>query len=59
MIVAHHRSLLRFASRSTTGSSRVLLPAVAVGLGLRAGVLVARQAMLGWASRLERLTRAR
>jgi N-acetylglucosaminyl-diphospho-decaprenol L-rhamnosyltransferase len=59
MIVAHHRSLLRFAARSTTGSSRVLLPAVAAGLGLRAGVLVVRQAMLGWAGRLERLTHAR
>lgn len=59
MIVAHHRSLLRFASRSTTGSTRVLLPAVAAGLGLRAGVLVARQAVTGWAGGLRRLSRSR
>lgn len=59
MIVAHHRSLLRFAARSTTGSRRALLPAVAAGLGLRAGVLVARQAMTGWAQGLGRWSRRR
>ncbi len=35
MILAHHRSLLRFASRTTTGPVRALLPAVAAGLGVR------------------------
>ena len=36
MIAAHHRSLLRFAVRSTQGWRRALLPLVAVGLGVRA-----------------------
>ena len=35
MIAAHHRSLLRFAVRSTTGPRRALLPLVAAGLGVR------------------------
>ena len=35
MIRAHHRSMLRFAARTTTGPSRALLPVMAVGLGLR------------------------
>ena len=35
MIVAHHRSLLRFAARSTTGPARLLLPAMAAGLVVR------------------------
>jgi len=35
MIAAHHRSLLRFAVRTTTGAQRLLLPAVAVGLAVR------------------------
>ena len=35
MILAHHRSLLRFANRTTTGPRRVLLPAVAAALGVR------------------------
>ncbi|HZD64771.1 MAG TPA: glycosyltransferase family 2 protein [Acidimicrobiales bacterium] len=39
MILAHHRSLLRFASRTTTGWQRGLLPAMAAGLGLRAGLV--------------------
>jgi N-acetylglucosaminyl-diphospho-decaprenol L-rhamnosyltransferase len=36
MILEHHRSLLRFAGRSTTGWRRLLLPLVAVGIGVRA-----------------------
>jgi N-acetylglucosaminyl-diphospho-decaprenol L-rhamnosyltransferase len=36
MIVEHHRSLLRFAGRSTDGWRRLLLPLVAVGIGVRA-----------------------
>ena len=35
MLVAHHRSILRFAGRSTTGRRRLLLPLVAVALGAR------------------------
>ena len=43
MIAAHHRSLLRFATKTTTGARRVLLPAVAAGLGVRT--------LLAWAHR--------
>lgn len=35
MIVEHHRSLLRFARKATTGPARVLLPVMALGLGVR------------------------
>lgn len=35
MALAHHRSLLRFAFRTTPGVQRVLLPVVAAGLGVR------------------------
>jgi N-acetylglucosaminyl-diphospho-decaprenol L-rhamnosyltransferase len=38
MIVEHHRSLLRFAGRSTSGWRRALLPLVAVGIGVRAAL---------------------
>ncbi|HEX2272558.1 MAG TPA: glycosyltransferase family 2 protein [Acidimicrobiales bacterium] len=43
MIAAHHRSLLRFAAKSTTGARRALLPVVAAGLALRT--------LLAWAHR--------
>jgi N-acetylglucosaminyl-diphospho-decaprenol L-rhamnosyltransferase len=36
MIVEHHRSLLRFAGRSSRGWRRALLPLVALGIGVRA-----------------------
>jgi N-acetylglucosaminyl-diphospho-decaprenol L-rhamnosyltransferase len=36
MIVEHHRSLLRFASRSSRGWRRLALPLIAVGIGIRA-----------------------
>ena len=36
MIVEHHRSLLRFAARSSEGWRRALLPLVALGIGARA-----------------------
>ena len=42
MILEHHRSLLRFASKTATGRSRLLLPVVAAGLGLRT--------LLAWAT---------
>jgi N-acetylglucosaminyl-diphospho-decaprenol L-rhamnosyltransferase len=38
MIVEHHRSLLRFASRTSTGWRTALLPLVAVGVAVRAGL---------------------
>jgi len=38
MIAAHHRSLLRFATKTSAGARRALLPLVAAGLGLRTGV---------------------
>jgi len=38
MIVEHHRSLLRFAVRSSRGWRRLLLPLVALGIGVRAGL---------------------
>jgi N-acetylglucosaminyl-diphospho-decaprenol L-rhamnosyltransferase len=38
MIVAHHRSLFRFATRTHRGVKRALLPLVAAGLILRAGL---------------------
>ncbi len=41
MIVEHHRSLLRFAARSSSGWRAALLPLIAVGIGLRVGVACA------------------
>jgi N-acetylglucosaminyl-diphospho-decaprenol L-rhamnosyltransferase len=38
MILEHHRSLFRFASRSSTGRRRLLLPLVAVGIATRAAL---------------------
>nr|MBA3302764.1 glycosyltransferase family 2 protein [Acidimicrobiia bacterium] len=35
MIAAHHRSLLRYASRTTTGARRALLPLIAAALTVR------------------------
>ncbi len=43
MIVEHHRSLWRFARRSQQGWRRLLLPLVALGLGVRV--------LLAWADR--------
>lgn len=44
MLVAHHRSALRFAVRSASGWRRLWLPAVAAGLGVRLVVEWARLA---------------
>jgi N-acetylglucosaminyl-diphospho-decaprenol L-rhamnosyltransferase len=44
MIRAHHRSLLRFAYRTTSGWRRLLLPVVALGLGLRTVAATAQRA---------------
>lgn len=35
MILAHHRSLFRYAVRTAQGQERVLLPVIAAGLGVR------------------------
>lgn len=45
MIAAHHRSLWRFAVRTTTGWRRALLPVVAIGLGVRMVLITARRAV--------------
>jgi N-acetylglucosaminyl-diphospho-decaprenol L-rhamnosyltransferase len=44
MILEHHRALLRFTNRTTTGVSRLLLPAIALGLAARVP--------LAWAHRI-------
>jgi len=44
MIVAHHRSLLRYGWRTGGPLERALLPLVAVGLGLRTTILFGRTA---------------
>ena len=47
MIVAHHRSLLRFASLTADRPrDRALLPVVATGLALRAAILAAGRAVI-------------
>jgi len=43
MLVAHHRSALRFQARSATGAARLLLPVAAVVLALRLGVALVRE----------------
>ncbi|MCL4421978.1 MAG: glycosyltransferase family 2 protein [Actinobacteria bacterium] len=47
MILAHHRSALRFAARTSTGWKRVLLPCIAAILGLRTLLAIAREAIQG------------
>lgn len=47
MLLAHHRSALRFAARTTTGWRRVGLPAVALLLILRLSALSLRQLLSG------------
>lgn len=52
MIVAHHRSLFRFAAMTARDQrDRILLPVVAVGLGTRATLLAAGRAISGWRGR--------
>jgi N-acetylglucosaminyl-diphospho-decaprenol L-rhamnosyltransferase len=49
MIVAHHRSLFRFAALTARDRrDRLLLPVVALGLGTRAALLAAGRAISGW-----------
>jgi N-acetylglucosaminyl-diphospho-decaprenol L-rhamnosyltransferase len=51
MLVAHHRSTLRFASRTISGPRKVVLPAVAVALGVRLVIQAGRQAISSGAGR--------
>ena len=51
MIAEHHRSLMRFARRTTAGRRRALLPVVGAGLALRAGLACAQRAALACARR--------
>jgi N-acetylglucosaminyl-diphospho-decaprenol L-rhamnosyltransferase len=48
MILEHHRSLWRFARKSTTGARRLALPVVATGLVLRTGLAWAQRLLEGW-----------
>jgi len=45
MMVAHHRSALRFTVRTTSGWRRTLLPLAVIVLGLRMGMATARLAL--------------
>lgn len=47
MIAEHHRSLMRFANRTTEGWRRALLPLVGIGLGLRTTLAWAQRAGSG------------
>lgn len=50
MLVSHHRSLFRFAVRSSRGWERALLPVVAAGLVVRTAAASARRACAGSAA---------
>ena len=45
MLLAHHRSAFRFASRTSTGPRRLLLPGVALVLALRLALAAGKQAL--------------
>lgn len=45
MAIAHHKSLARYAWRTTQGADRAALPAVAVAVALRCGLALLRQAI--------------
>jgi N-acetylglucosaminyl-diphospho-decaprenol L-rhamnosyltransferase len=45
MLVAHHRSALRFANRSLSGARRALVPAIAAALSIRLLAEVVREAL--------------
>jgi N-acetylglucosaminyl-diphospho-decaprenol L-rhamnosyltransferase len=51
MILEHHRSVLRFAYRTTTGPSRLVLPLVAVAMGVRAVIALGQRMLLEARSR--------
>ncbi len=45
MIVAHHRSLLRFETRTATGPRRLMLPLVTLGLAVRTVASIATRSL--------------
>ncbi len=47
MIAAHHRSLLRYAGRTTTGARRALLPVIAAALTVRTVLAWVQRALRG------------
>lgn len=47
MIAAHHRSLLRYAARTSTGGQRLALPLIALALGIRTVMAWAQRALRG------------
>lgn len=47
MIAAHHRSLLRYAARTTTGRQRLALPLIASALAMRTVLAWVQRAMRG------------
>jgi N-acetylglucosaminyl-diphospho-decaprenol L-rhamnosyltransferase len=47
MLLAHHRSLWRFARRTATGARRAALPVVAVGLAGRLAVTALHRRLAG------------
>lgn len=47
MIAAHHRSLLRYAAKTTTGARRLLLPVIAAALAVRTVLAWAQRAWRG------------
>ncbi|HUP87689.1 MAG TPA: glycosyltransferase family 2 protein [Acidimicrobiales bacterium] len=47
MIAEHHRALLRFAARTSSGAERLLLPLMAVGLLVRTPLAWAHRALAG------------
>jgi len=51
MILEHHRSLWKFACRTTSGARRAALPAVAAGLVARTGLAWGHRAVDGWQGR--------
>lgn len=51
MIVAHHRSALRYASRTETGPRRLLLPLIACGLALRCAITLLKRRTAGLVAR--------
>jgi N-acetylglucosaminyl-diphospho-decaprenol L-rhamnosyltransferase len=48
MILEHHRSLWRFACKSTSGARRLALPLVAIGLVARTGTAWGQRAVETW-----------
>ena len=52
MIAAHHRSMFRFAARTTEGPTRLLLPLMAIGMVIRTGLACAERLVGSRRSRL-------